>query len=138
MNKKQLIFEIVFIIIVLLLAPIYKNHILVTEYETQLCNTVDCAIDRYNAYKESGDKYDLEMLACELYSYHRVLVQLEDMRHLEKNSTEVMAVVNLLQSDKEDYEDIDDLGNGLQFLLDDVHSDAGYSMLLSFYNKNMD
>lgn len=119
------------------LLPTYENRVLSAGYVKILEGSINSAVEHYYAYDESESQYELEMMVCDLYMYHRVLNQLEEIQNLEKNSTEVMAVVNLLQSDRESYEGLEDLESGLLFLKEDIYSDAGYSMLVSFYNKNI-
>lgn len=140
--KKPIKWIIAFVVItmlILILLPIYRKHILVTEYENMLDSSITYAINYYEDYKASNDAKNLELLASELYTYQKVLLRLEEVKNLDEDSTnslEVNMAISVLQGDTDNIEGFDKLYGGLKALQDDVYSDAGYSQFLEFYNQN--
>lgn len=141
--KKAIKWFVIVIIVVgvlfTLLLPIYRKHILVTEYENMLDSSITYAINYYEDYKASNDIKNMEMLANELYTYQKVLLRLEEVKNLDEdsmNSLEVNMAISVLQGDAESIEGLDKLYEGLKALQDNVYSDEGYSQFLEFYNQN--
>lgn len=140
--KKPIKWIIAFVVItmlILILLPIYRKHILVTEYENMLDSSITYAINYYEDYKASNDAKNLELLASELYTYQKVLLRLEEVKNLDEDSTnslEVNMAISVLQGDTDNIEGFDKLYGGLKALQDDVYSDIGYSQFLEFYNQN--
>lgn len=134
-TKWIIVILLVNIIVFVIVMPLYKSNIIVGAYEAMLYESIGDAISHYEAYKESGDLNELENMVYDLYRYDKTLRLLEKEKNLIKNSTEVTMAINVIRAKKDDLEN-EDLYEALTFLQSNIYSDIGYSMLLSFVNKN--
>lgn len=125
------------VLVLLIGIPQYKRDILKDYRENLLRQSIGRAVDYYYEYEKSDDVYELELLVYELRFYHTILSELERDGEIEKISPDVTMAMSILQDRKNDAEGMEYLIDGLEFLEEDIYSDAGYSRLLDFGNANI-